>query len=267
MQKFKTVIKLIVISLILTSCGKSDFECNSTIAKSTVKSIWKDAESKNRFAYGLYGIKSNEVNDFIDQYMSIEQVRTISKNDELKRCECAGKVVFNMPDEVKANISEIKNKKGLMGFAIAESLTSEDGIDIEYNVQETEEGEIYAETYTIDNLSEKIMFYKNLLSSYEKLKTLKEYKKGVVLNFASKVNNGENKYKLTFLNDNKLDIEYRYFDYKQNETAIFENGEIIVTDLPDDFPIAKNKFYILKDDIFKAYNPESGEYDLHYADK
>jgi len=217
MKKLKYLGAFIIISL-ATSCNNSDFNCNSEIAKQTVKEIWKDFESENSFSYRLLGLKTNEVSTFIDNYMKIEQVRTISKDEDLKRCQCAGKVVFDIPEDLKMKIANIKNEGGLMDYAMMEAYTAENGIDIEYTVQQTEDGDIYAETYQIENLGEIIMFYRDLINAHQNVN-----RKGEVIVWTPVEAGFGGDYTMTFIENDKVKIHYKYMDYEHIEYVDYDS--------------------------------------------
>lgn len=244
--------KYFLISLIstiaLTSCNK-DLDCNSDIAKQNVKEILIDVETKGKMSYNLSKTSKTNINDIIENYIEIKNVRTVNKNEELKSCECRATLTFNLDEKASKKMKSKEAQLGAMLFN--KQLLNVDGTEIYYNIQETADGEIYTETYEIDGLDATIIMLNKYLISNKK-----GIKKGTILNFASKENNGENKYQLKFLNDNKIEIKYSYLDFTNTEIAEFNNGKIII-DGNDDV-------YILENDIFKAYNPESQTYDLHY---
>ncbi len=219
-----TISILTAFAFTLTSCGDGDLSCNSSISKKTVKSIWKDAEIKNQIAYSLYGLKKEDVNTFIDKYIEIEQVRTIAKNEKLKSCECAGKAFFKMPDEVKNEISKMKNNGGIMGQAVMANYSAEEGIDVEYNIQETEEGEIYAETYPINNLNSKIVFYFSQIKKHEN-----QNRKGELIVWTPAEEGFGGDYTMTFVENNKVEMYYKYQDFEQTELVDYDtkNSKLI----------------------------------------
>ena len=258
MKKLNLVLLFLTITL-LTSCGSEDYKCESNIAKSTVKGIHKDLLSDSR-KLKKYKIEENFIVDFLKNNVELTMIRTSSISEEIKKCECQAKMIFNVESNfVETQISdnlfwENANsfEKQMLKAPIKRELKN--GFDIEYTVQQTNNDEIIAETYEIEKLADIIIRY----NDFKKSKSDKK-----VTNYKSKNNNGKNKYKLTYLKNNKIDIEYTYFDYKSNEVVELKDGEIIVNDLPSDFPIEKNKFYLIEGDVFKAFNPESQDYDLY----
>ncbi|CAM3540327.1 hypothetical protein [Aequorivita lipolytica] len=272
-------ILLIIVSLIiLSSCASSDLDCNSDMVKKTVKDLLLESELQNGGDFSsMYSISKNDVEILFEEVIKISSVRTVAKNDELKSCDCKATLVFDINQEMKNDIKKINDN----GFArmLMNGLVDEKGIEIIYNIQETADGEIYVETQEIENLDVNVTIYglaykeymekdqneievnenkkEGFVENNQQTKENKSYTKGDVLKFQSKVNNGENKYKLTFLSDNKIDIEYTYFDFKDNVIAQFKNGIVNVD--------GDEETYILDNKTFKVFNPESQEYDIHYA--
>lgn len=240
---------IIISSLFLIMSCSNDLDCNSELAKQTVKEILIDLENSNKLVYSMNGIRKKDISKIIKEYVVIKNVRTTAINKELKSCECRATLTLDL--EESASKVMRGNDVKVSAMILGGELLNIDGTEIFYNIQETADGELMAETYEISGLDVTISILNNILKKIET-----EYKKGDVLIFKDKVNNGLSQYKLTFLKENKLDIEYTYFDYKQNEIADYKNGVINVN--------GDGKLYILEGDIFKARNPESYEYDLFY---
>ncbi len=183
--------KLIITSLILLfiSCNKKEsYNCNSKQAKDLVKSILKDeikVEWSDMRGFYAYNLKPNNINspnefaektrEFIDKYIEVEQIRTISKNKELRNCGCKGKIIFKIPKKVK----DFSKKYTF----ISEGLESEtkNGIDIEYNVQE-ENDNIYVESYyNVKDFNGYVMIYTGIKlksDEAEEKETIKEKEMG-----------------------------------------------------------------------------------------
>jgi len=233
----------ILIFVIFFSCGNKNYSCNSKISKNTLKGIWKDDVKKNEFTNQIYGLNVDDAISFIDEYMEIEQVRTLSKDETIKKCECAAKVVFNIPSEVKESISKINNDGGLFGQAILENFSAEEGIDIKYNIQETEDGDIYAETYLIDNLSLKIVFYKNLISKYKN-----SNRKGEVILWTPIEGVSGGDYTMKFIENNKVEMRYKYFDFEHTDFVDYypESNRLISKGGWEQFKF-KDEFLIVED--------------------
>lgn len=245
----KKTLPIISILLLITSCN-SDLDCNSEIAKQTVKEILIDIEqNSNKFLYRMNGTKKRDISKIINDYVVIKNVRTTDINKELKSCECRATLSFNLEESVAKEMRKDGAKLGAM--ILQSELLNIDGTEIFYNLQETADGELMAETYEIRGLDATVSILNDILKNKKA-----EYKKGDILIFKDKENGGESQYKLTFLEENKLDIEYTYFDFKENVIGDFNNGKINVN--------GEDELYILEGEIFKSYNPESHEYDLYY---
>lgn len=64
-----------------------------------------------------------------------------------------------------------------------------------------------------------------------------------------------------------LKITYKYLGFSETNKAKLENGKIIVLDLPKHFTTPNDKYYILENNVFKAYNPEKDGYDNYILKK
>jgi predicted transcriptional regulator len=265
----KKIILLILVYISFISCSNESVKCDGYYEKETVKSIFKDMALKKKYAFQVYGMKNVEayIDHFFKDNVEFELIRTTAQNKELKSCECAAKLTFHLKPEIQKKIDNIKQKNAtneneMIENAIADALLSNaiarDGIDIVYNIQETTDGNIVAESYDIfDQLAKVIFTFYTLERNF-----MNDYKKGTILIYKDK-EGGDGKYTLKFIEKDKIEITYRYSDYIEKETVKYKDGRIIVSNLPKDFPILKDRIYLLEAEQLKVFNPESDNYDVY----
>jgi len=266
----KRILYIFVIMLGIVSCTQ-DVSCEGYTEKELVKSILKDELLKRKVAFEMAGINNFEefINDFFNNNVKLELIRTTAKNKELKSCNCEAQLKFYLKEEIQKKIDSTfkankinKNDDGneivakMFNDQLYKEFLAPDGIDIEYRLQMTSDDNVIAEVNIdiIDQLSRVVAGYYGLLKSYET-----ENNKGKTLTF----NNGSYKYTLKFIENDKVEIIYNGGEYSEKEIATYTNGKIYVDELPNDFPIKKDEFYILEGNTFKVYNPEIDAYDIY----
>ena len=182
MKKTITILAFINFLFLITSCEDTDLNCSSHLAQSTVKDIYKDfALQSNQIQRGK--IDESYVSNFLKQYLSFEFVRTTAKDKDLKICECEAKLIFNLPDDFKnsqlsdnnwfyQNMSYLERQ---MYGAISTKEELKNGIDIMYNLQKIDNGEIMAQTYELEVLPQIIYMF----HEYEQKKKSEQIKEEI----------------------------------------------------------------------------------------
>lgn len=163
----KKLIIAIFSMLLITSCS-TDLDCNSDIAKQTIKDILIDLESSslNKPIYTLRNISESDISRIINDYTVIKNVRTTDINKELKSCQCRATFAFVLDEKLSKEMKSDKLK--FQGDIWSTGLLDIDGTEIFYNLQETADGEMMAETYEIEGLDFIISVLDNRLEVKEK---------------------------------------------------------------------------------------------------
>jgi DNA-binding protein H-NS len=208
MKKIITLLALLNLLFLITSCEDSDFNCSSDMARYTVKDIYKDfALQSNQIQRG--NINESYISNFLNEYVSYEFVRTTAKDEELKICECEAKLMFNLPEDFKNDQLSENNwfyqsmsysERQMWGaMSIKEELKN--GIDIMYNLQKIDNGEIMAQTYELEVLPQIIYMF----HEYEQKKKA-EQKKEEITEYEEESNEIENY-------DEQIQVENNDFQY------------------------------------------------------
>ena len=247
MNKFFT---LLILSSFLFSCGEKDLSCGSELAKKTVIDILKESETENAFAYGLSGMKKSDVEKIFDENVDITQIRTTNIDDRLKKCECEGTLIFNVDDDVKKAIRETGDN--FLSKMVVKEILAEKGIEIYYNLQETEDGEIYAETYELEGLTTTIVSYHNLIRNAR-------WNNENTQTFESK--DGYVTYILKFLNPNRIEITFNQGTHEEIFEVDYNNGIVSNPNFEDD---PKNPQFKLEKDNLKVKDKPNGGYSTYY---
>lgn len=248
----KSIVALLAL-LLITSCG-SDLDCNSEIAKQTVKDILIDLESsnQNKPIYALRSMSESDISRIINDYAVIKNVRTTNINKELKSCECRATLTFVLDEDLSR---EMKSDKLKMQAQIwSTGLLDIDGTEIYYNLQETADGELMAETYEIDGLD----FIVSVLDNRLKVKS-NNSKKENVRTFSSK--DGYVSYSLKFLNTNRIEITFNQGTHEEIFEVDYKNGIITNPNFEDD---PNNPQFKLEKDVLKVRDQPNGGYTTYY---
>lgn len=155
---------LCITAILLTSCGKDEYRCESNTGINTVKSIYKDALMNSRKVNNS-GADEKFIDDFLDNKLTFSMIRTSNLNEEIKKCECEAKVIFNVERDFSENQladnwiwnNASQQERLFLKTPIKNELLN--GIDIVYTLQETANEEIIAETYEIEKLKDIIVKY------------------------------------------------------------------------------------------------------------
>ena len=273
----KKVILIISIAgiVLLNSCSNQP-ECNSNEAKKLVLDIVNDNINmdvnartyrfmlKYEIIASQFGLKKNQIkkeriktNKFLffkNGSGIVDAVRTTSKEDKLNSCSCEGEVTLSEEafDNLKKRIFEI-NPDGSFNFSqLRENLR----VEISYDLQITNDGELYAEV----NLDEKLADVFFVFSVIKEL--ISEAENRVFENTFYQSSSGESGYLINSIEDNKIKIEFSTVerdDYPEL-IATFENGKIILDELPENVEIENDEFFILSGENLKVYSPETNNY-------
>lgn len=264
---------LLAITFLFISCNNQP-DCNDSdsidLAKELIIQEMNENIGKSMTLFGV-NIESN-IAEFVNNYIEIKSIRVTGKEKELKKCDCATQIEFNLPEDFLEQIDKQSEKLDNFAANSVKNLFSSK-LDYEYSLQlsEGEEKELFVEGFVpTEEIQEVFMAFTMLNKRFsemnkdnsEKIAEKEQsspkkinYKKGDKLIFNSIDNNGQNIYILNFIEDNKIELEYKYFDYSDKQTLTIENG------------IISDDTYVLEDSTFKAFNVESQEYDIYKLKK
>ncbi|MDT0648402.1 hypothetical protein RM545_17050 [Zunongwangia sp. F260] len=148
MKKFyKHQFLLLFLSLTLLSCDNNEISCASDTSKILVKRILAENSDINQYVYYKADITQLELLDFYNEYSDLTQIRTSSIQDEINKCECQGTLKFQIPKNL---LYKLENEK-----------TNE--FEIIYSIQQTEEGDVYAEAYLPTGLDNSVSTYLKII--------------------------------------------------------------------------------------------------------
>jgi hypothetical protein len=159
-----------ILFLTILSCEDDSVKCDGKLEIETVKEIYKDELMKMNFAFKMNGIDDLEgfLYGFFENNVKFDLIRTKAIDKELKSCECAAKLTFELDPEIKKDLENRTSNNNPFQQEILSKFLANDGIDIEYSLQETNDGNFVAETYLInEELSQVAMTYYMLEKSYK----------------------------------------------------------------------------------------------------
>lgn len=246
MNKFFT---LLILSLVLFSCGENDLSCGSTLAKDTIIEILKESETENSFKYVFTGMTKADVEKIFDENVEITQIRTTYIDDRLKKCECEATLIFNVSDEVKKAMTKLGDN--FLSKMVVKEILAEKGIEINYNLQETEDGQIYVETQEIDELSTTISTYHNIIRNVR-------WENESTQTFESE--DGYVTYNLKFLNSNRIELTFNQGTHEEIFEVDYNNGIITNPNFEDD---PSNPQFKLEKDNLKVMDQPNGGYSTY----
>ena len=166
----KKITLLTILLLIFQSCTEDSIKCDGISEIRTVKEIYKDELLKMNFAFKMNGIDDLEefLDGFLENNVKFDLIRTKAIDKELKSCDCVAQLKFELDPELKKDLENRTSNNNEFQQAIVTQFLGTDGIDIEYNLQETNDGNFVAETYSInEELSQVVMTYYMLEKSYK----------------------------------------------------------------------------------------------------
>jgi hypothetical protein len=268
----KTLLKLVLITFVFISCKDDSIKCNGSREKETVIEILRDETLKQKFLFkNSLGIDEEYLHHFFDNNIKLSLIRTTGINKELKSCKCSAQLELSLKPEVisfttdNLSGSNIEYRKEIINNLLNLK------VDIDYRIQETDDDDFIVEAFVPDELgnllSTSYIFEsqyngsqnnesQNNESQFDKSqfyesKSDKIFKVGQEVTF-EEVDNGGGKFILTFLDDNKVKILYKYSDHEDIEIAEYKDGKIIQESGQDDTYQIKGKYlkYIGKDDDF-----------------
>lgn len=133
MKKYIICILLITLSFLL-GCSKQP-KCDSNESIQLAKDLIKQelASNKNSNAFAFLGIADkNTLENFVNDNIEVINIRTTSKDEELKKCDCASQITFKFSDELMAKLNEA-SKDGFIGLMIGNPLDKQ--IEYTFNLQ------------------------------------------------------------------------------------------------------------------------------------
>lgn len=166
----KKITLLTILLLTFLSCSDDSIKCDGISEIRTVKEIYRDELLKMNFAFKMNGIDDLEefLDGFLENNVKFDLIRTKAIDKELKSCECAAQLTFELDPEIKKDLENRTSNNNEFQQAIVSKFLGTDGIDIEYSLQETNDGNFVAETYSInEELSQVVMTYYMLEKSYK----------------------------------------------------------------------------------------------------
>lgn len=248
----KRITLLTILLSTLLSCNNDSVKCDGNLEIKTVKEIYKDELLKMNFAFKMNGIDDLEefLDGFLENNVKFDLIRTKAIDKVLKSCDCAAQLTFELDPEIKKDLENRTSDNNEFQQAVVSKFLGNDGIDIEYSLQETNDGNFVAETYSInEELGQVVMTYYMLESQYKESKIKK---------FVSK--NNEQEIKLLFIDNNKVEITINSFDHSEIFDLEYKNGLLINNNLPENL---KDKYYILDGENLKVYISEEEGYELY----
>lgn len=238
---FRFYVLSVLLLTFICSCDNNNLDCNSLSAKKLVKIIQVDIEKEKSFRYQSYGIDNleNYLNYFMDEVVEIINTRPIAKNKEIKSCDCAASMTFNLQPDLLNYLTKNSNEERIQKLDI-DILLDKQGLNVEYLIQRTDDGGLYGSSRQVKGLKDAIISYYFLLQFYNEDKQKQEQVQGFKLveynhsvsgfdlcfkNIETKNENGESIFllRLKVKNDNVLG-QYEY--HPQYGDAHWWKGEI-----------------------------------------
>lgn len=146
MKKYIICILLIALSFLL-GCSKQP-KCDSNESIQLAKDLIKQelASNKNSNAFAFLGIADkNTLENFVNDNIEVINIRTTSKDNELKKCDCASQITFKFSDELMTKLNEA-SKDGFIGLMIGNPLDKQ--IEYTFNLQLIEkDNELFIEGF------------------------------------------------------------------------------------------------------------------------
>ncbi|MEO8934040.1 MAG: SH3 domain-containing protein [Xanthomarina sp.] len=166
----KKLLFLTILSLFLKSCSTSeDSKCNSLQVKSNLKSHLLETSF---IRYGgdystIFNVSDKDIEQVFHQVIKITHVKTLSQDANLKSCKCQASLIFEVNEDVMEEIKKITNSP--FGQILSNGLTDKNGIEINYTVQETADGDMQVEAERKNDLDTNITVYSLALKGFEKV--------------------------------------------------------------------------------------------------
>ena len=157
-------ILFLFLSLILISC-KSDINCSGNDEKQVYfdllsedfEKIYNDLKEKNELDV-VFDLPFEDVKkDFFEDVVKLEGMRPSKIEKELKKCECEAELTAELPEDVTKYL--LDNLSNYYSFDEKELKEPYKFNKVKYNLQLTEDGKIYCETYKKDKLNQAFMDY------------------------------------------------------------------------------------------------------------
>ncbi|TXD54059.1 MULTISPECIES: hypothetical protein [unclassified Polaribacter] len=157
MKKLKLLLIAIIITSFtsFTSCSEDELKCDSSLVKRTVKELFEEEMLKEiENLKNIRGIDEDYLKHFYTENIELELIRTRAVNEKLKSCDCSASIVLKLKSEVENYILEEaeKNKLKFTRNQIKKLLNQK--VDVDYQAQETSEGEIIVETLMPDEIGD-----------------------------------------------------------------------------------------------------------------
>ena len=198
----------------------------------------------------------SETQDFVDTH---SKTKTSSGNIFVKPCLTAS--IFTgffeaiitflfIEIQIKEYFENKTSDNNEFQQAVVSKFLGNDGIDIEYSLQETSDENFIAETYLINEELGQIVMTYYLLEN--------QYKESKIKRFVSKSN--EQEIKLLFIDNNEVEITITTFDHSETFDLEYKNGLLINNNLPENL---KDKYYILDGENLKVYINKKEGYELY----
>lgn len=230
--------KLLLISSIavLTSCSNSQLSCSSDEAKKLTKEIFIENTNLNHYSFSNHNVDLERLEKFYDEDVLIENIRTSSIDEKIKKCTCEATVMFDIDYDLLERLKTGKTRE----------------YDIEYSVQETDNGEIYVETYFPEGMNKSIAFYLGLYKE-------KRWQNESTQTFESR--DGYVTYKLKFLSADKIEVYFNQGTHEETFEVDFIDGKMINPNFADN---PKSPQFKLEIETLRVKDKRNGGYSTYY---
>jgi hypothetical protein len=245
-MKIKSTLSIILFSIIFfTSCDSESVKCDGNLEKETVIGILKDEmlKQKSTLKFSL-GFEEEYIHKFFDSNLELNLIRTTAVNKELKSCECSAQLNLKLKQEVID--FALKNAKDQFAIDMFMNLINETA-NVEYTVQKTSEDVIVETTIPTTELVRFLGKGFLLETTYNDSKT-------------KLFESGDTEIKLSFLNENQVEITINSYDHSETFDLEYKNGLLINKKLPENL---RDKYYILDGENLKVFVSEEDGYELY----
>lgn len=161
-----------LLSFFIISCNNQP-DCNDNDSKQLAKELIIQEMNENiGKTLSMLGTDiSSNIDDFVNNYVEIKSIRVSAKDKELKKCDCATQIEFNIPEEL---IEKAEQYKSNFNSFFINSLKNQfsSSLDYEYSLQfsENEDEELFIEGFVpTDEIQEVFMNYTMLKKSISEL--------------------------------------------------------------------------------------------------
>lgn len=239
---------LLAITFLFISCNNQP-DCNDSdsidLAKELIIQEMNENIGKSMTLFGV-NIESN-IAEFVNNYIEIKSIRVTGKEKELKKCDCATQIEFNLPEDFLEQIDKQSEKLDNFAANSVKNLFSSK-LDYEYSLQlsEGEEKELFVEGFVpTEEIQEVFMAFTMLNKRFSEMnkdnseKTVKNDNSSIVQKKLTDVKLLEfdwyEGYHLTFVTKEGQEIKiYTGDEYDFQKEAIYDveyKIEIMNTDL------------------------------------